>query len=851
MKQCFYSLLQPPTLFFIFFLSGCKNGGDDPQTTPNIPPPTAQYQLTIAPANEQIIAIALDTKMGVDLTPYIKSEGLINLRIEKTLTVKKVLGKEKTEKAQKQCRLATGNALTIAIEFSTPAACVLQYQVKGETFTGEEITEQGEITLIGSQKPEFAVLPPLSLILIKPKSSAPYHIDLDAFPAPLLAKKSEIAPQTAFEPEITKNSHVDNETLSTGNYLFPEGFTLIESYAEGQGVSEANKNNLGNAEINSIKYTAEDLQMGYSHINYLLEKEGVEAQFGQIHISVNTIENQAPAVYDFCQAISLDNTDANGNPFIDIDISPYIYDPDASNSLRLKTLLTHSGEIAQDPNNPLKFKFTATNRDVPYHYVTYLLEDGQGGFDVGQIKIIPDDGLSRISYTMSAGYGFGYLLDENSHLWVTGENTDGNLGIGNTTKSDTWVVPSAIAKNTFSAVSANQGAPISGNNPAEPKRFGYLLDTEGVIWATGDNDFGQLGFGNYDPSTKWKISSACKINNSAVVCPVFTEISAGTYHAYALDINGIIWSTGYDAYGQLGRLNTEQNNSDPYWSHSLCTDKYNSNSSGGNSITCPTFTTVNAGPYHGYAIDTRGELWVIGNNRNGQLGVRDQNDGTGSPTENVPMGNPNNATSTGGKQYKWVKIRTIVDENGRQVNAPQFAQVDAGGGNTTNSFGYALDVEGNLYATGDASNGKLGNAQLSNSANERTNAWSKVTVSRYLPTGVELPILFKEVRVGHEHVYALAKDCGIWGVGSNQYGRLATGSDTPTFSNQWLLPKKKNGDYFSGIKVTELTTGANMGYIKNNGIIWGVGEKNGLGISSNTGENIYLWQELPKIKTPE
>lgn len=863
MKQGFFAssqsstLFQYSVLFSALLLAGCK-GGSSNAPAENVPPPVttpSDYALEIAPASEQIKALPLYTQTSVELAPYIKSDGLINLRLASFLSVNKALGIKDGQK--NPCELAKASGLGIAIAFSKAGACMLEYQVIGETLEGQKVTKQGQITLIGSQQPEYAVLQPMSLVLINPAKSKPYGIDLDANPPTLSIGGGGIGRQI---------SGINNDVLITGNYEFPAGFSLTDLTLEGgeeggtgKGEAEANKDQNGWVNTNNIKYTAEDSQLGYSKITYLIEKEGVEAQLGQIHISVNAPNNQAPRAYDFCQSISPTSTDANGNLFTEVDLTPYVYDPDKLTHLTLTSLLSLTGTFTPDDGDPLKFRFTTTEANTPYHLISYLLKDGQGGFDTGQIKLVLDDGASRVTHTMSAGYGFGYRLDEMGSLWVTGENNHGNLGTGNQEKQEAWIQPLAVENTRFEAVAANQGNPIQNNNPAAAWRYGYLLDTDGFIWVSGNNYLGQLGTGGNTDISTWQKITTCKLDdNDAATCPTFTQISAGSVHGYALDTKGRIWSAGYNHYGQLGRNDASLSPERPYlhsplWGISLCSNTYGEESKNANNdIDCPVFTSVNAGPFHGYAIDDAKNLWVIGNNRNGQLGVG----------EAISMGDNTDNSKLGGSQYRWIKISKVRDQDGGLINASSFVQVSAGGGNSTNSFGYALDDEGYLYATGDGSNGKLANAYLSDEANKRTHTWGKITHARRLVDGTDLPVLFKEVSAGHEHAYALAKDCGIWGVGANSHGQLATGSNNPSQSSKWILPKKSDNRYFSGVNVSELTTGAYMGYIKNNGTPWGVGEKNGLGLADfNLAENnrlseedmlpeennVYLWQKLPSL----
>ena len=70
-----------------------------------------------------------------------------------------------------------------------------------------------------------------------------------------------------------------------------------------------------------------------------------------------------------------------------------------------------------------------------------------------------------------------------------------------------------------------------------------FLDHLGNVWSCGNNDYGQLGLGDWNPRTK-----AEKINN----LPPISSISGGCKFSLFLDENGSVWGCGYNAIGQLG-----------------------------------------------------------------------------------------------------------------------------------------------------------------------------------------------------------------------------------------------------------------------------------------------------------
>ena len=70
-----------------------------------------------------------------------------------------------------------------------------------------------------------------------------------------------------------------------------------------------------------------------------------------------------------------------------------------------------------------------------------------------------------------------------------------------------------------------------------------LIDSNGGLWAFGDNHNGQLGDG-----TTTQRTSPVQIKQGTK----FTQVSAGCHHSMAIDIEGNLWTWGRNAEGQLG-----------------------------------------------------------------------------------------------------------------------------------------------------------------------------------------------------------------------------------------------------------------------------------------------------------
>jgi len=157
---------------------------------------------------------------------------------------------------------------------------------------------------------------------------------------------------------------------------------------------------------------------------------------------------------------------------------------------------------------------------------------------------------SAESSTLVAGEAHSLALKTNLTLWSWGNNSSGQLGLGDTIDRNT---PSAIGTDSdWSAVAAGGAHTIARK-------------TNGTIWSWGANSYGQLGLGNWaDRNTPTQIGTDSN----------WSIVAAGYNHSLGIKTNGIIWAwgnnmlmIGYDenydpiyAYGQLGLGDTINRN---------------------------------------------------------------------------------------------------------------------------------------------------------------------------------------------------------------------------------------------------------------------------------------------------
>ena len=124
------------------------------------------------------------------------------------------------------------------------------------------------------------------------------------------------------------------------------------------------------------------------------------------------------------------------------------------------------------------------------------------------------------------------------NLWSWGQNSYGNLGLGNT---NLYSSPKQV------------GSLTNWKTIAAGGHSGYSIKTDGTFWAWGRNGYGRLGLGNTTP-----VSSPTQVGALAN----WESVSAGLQCFIAVKTDGTLWSWGYNSYGNLG-FNDTANRSSP------------------------------------------------------------------------------------------------------------------------------------------------------------------------------------------------------------------------------------------------------------------------------------------------
>ena len=147
-----------------------------------------------------------------------------------------------------------------------------------------------------------------------------------------------------------------------------------------------------------------------------------------------------------------------------------------------------------------------------------------------------------VKYVSCGGYvynsndrGLAFIIKNDGSLWACGNNLNGCLGIGSSTK-------------VFTQVTTNI------NNDVKEVCCGprntFIIKNDGSLWACGYNNNGWLGLGDINQRSVFT-QVTTNINNDVrlVACGRYTS---NTSHTIILKDDSCIWTCGYNNAGQLG-----------------------------------------------------------------------------------------------------------------------------------------------------------------------------------------------------------------------------------------------------------------------------------------------------------
>lgn len=203
---------------------------------------------------------------------------------------------------------------------------------------------------------------------------------------------------------------------------------------------------------------------------------------------------------------------------------------------------------------------------------------------------------------VACGKDYTVAVKTDGTLWSWGRNAGGQLGLGNYNNQST---PTQVGSSTiWSTVAAGSGTHAAA------------IKTDGTLWAWGSNGYGQLGAEDFNTKNSPNQMRKLVGGSGTVGSTSWAQVACGYAFTIAIDVNGNIWSTGFNASGQLGL---------GFYNNS----RYLLNQIGSGSD----WKQVSCGKTHALAVKTDGQIYGWGNNSSGQLAIGSSGNTTSTPTQ--------------------------------------------------------------------------------------------------------------------------------------------------------------------------------------------------------------------------
>ena len=324
---------------------------------------------------------------------------------------------------------------------------------------------------------------------------------------------------------------------------------------------------------------------------------------------------------------------------------------------------------------------------------------GYWGGDVLLPKHIPN--LPQIKQ-ISCGHAFTVCVDYDDFMWSFGGNRSGQLGTGNITN---YNVPQKII-NIPPVFSVSCGS-----------EHILIITSDSNLWSCGNNAHGQLCLGNQENQSTFQQTSFSNIS----------RVACGSRHSLFQNNKEEIYSCGSNYNGELGLGHAKNSQITPTLIPNLPSN----------------IVQFICGYGHTLFLDSKGSVFSVGYNYNGQLGIS----------------NESNAN--------------VLNQI---VNIPPIQTISC-----SCYSSYLIDFEGNLWCFGSNLHGQLGHEKLK----------SKV----YLPIKLESLKGIQQISYGccgYGHFLVKDSQNKIFASGYNTNGQLGTGNRQPV-----SIPQEISSQYFA------------------------------------------------------
>jgi len=418
----------------------------------------------------------------------------------------------------------------------------------------------------------------------------------------------------------------------------------------------------------------------------------------------------------------------------------------------------------------------------------------------------------------STGRSASWALDSNGDMWNTGQNEFGQLGHGNTSNLDkfTKVTTGDVASATIIKVCYLYYSTIA-------------LDDQGTMWACGRNNLGQVG----NPPYEGTITSFFPITAGPISDKSVTDIARAFDGVHAMTSDGELWGTGYNGFGELGtgdlvnryiftKILDFNTNPPPDYGYTRSLLLENTETGKGPSIEFKNKNAVSSRIQMEDGASGKMNIGFVDASFDPKLSGGDgavlepfqERAQSNAMTRGVTI-NQTGGTMVAGGETANVGVITRIMATTSNVSSPAYKDFGAG---------YAYNIapvilsNGDVYVTGENSYGQLG---LGNTADQTT--WQKISDGKKIVAGC----------AGTNVTFLISEGGGLWAAGRNTWGELGDGTTT----NRSTFVVSYTG-LSEGTKVVKIVNGDDSTLLlTSDGKVWGTGQNNTgeLGIGSTSG----------------
>ncbi|MBQ3462464.1 MAG: hypothetical protein IJH36_05020, partial [Clostridia bacterium] len=456
--------------------------------------------------------------------------------------------------------------------------------------------------------------------------------------------------------------------------------------------------------------------------------------------------------------------------------------------------------------------------DRPLSYTTYPVRVLVYDYDTdGTIKT--DGNGDKITKTLdniiyvAAGNNVSFAVDNLGYLYSWGTNSNGMLGLG---KTPAEVASSNIAQRVVTRLAKDSESTTDGvttytanyiplMNVARVDAGSYhvlALTNDGLVYAWGNNEYGQLGNGDTGKSdqifrstvsgytTPTYIASAQQVyrgesaaENDYWYMQDVIDISAGDVFSSALKANGTVWTWGYNANYELGIGDTLTRPVPMQVLAGQSATYYLTNKNEGSRKYLRNIVDIDAGFNHMLTLATDASMYSWGYAYWGQLGYQEQE--SRQYHGNHYWDGDRNTPTALPSQSAPVKVLSVKDHSGAEETV---VGISAGGHNSL-----AVTYDGSVYTWGYNEYGQIGDGTYRYDRYHDTywEVWSAEYQNKATPTQVvkgdsvssdksSANVYYLDnswsVSAGSYAMYTIRSDGFIYSWGRNFYGQ--TGKDT-------------------------------------------------------------------------